>query len=178
MAAPRIMRVLEPKTSGGFQRFSQKFSRLWLLALAAIPLLAQGPATQFVSLEPTPSVAAKRGATVEIPLRLTIRQGYHINSNTPAEDYLIPTVLLWDSNQALMAKSVTYPKGEAVKYDFSEKPLQVYSGVITLVSRFAVPTDAPRGPAALNGKFRYQACNDKMCFPPRTLPVTINVAVQ
>jgi hypothetical protein len=150
----------------------------WFLALAAIPLFGQGPATQFVSAEPTPSVTAKRGATVEIPLKLTIRQGYHINSNTPAEDYLIPTVLSWDSNQALTAKGVTYPKGEAVKYDFSEKPLQVYSGAITLVSRFAVPGDAPLGPAALRGKFRYQACNDKMCFPPRTLPVSISIAVQ
>jgi len=154
-----------------------------LLALAAAissasPLAAQQSGVQFVSAEPAAGITARHGAAIEVQLKLVVRSGHHIQSNTPAEEYLIPSALTWDSNPALASKGVIYPKAESVKYDFSEKPLSVFSGAITVTSRFAVAPDAQRGPMNLTGKFRYQACNDKMCFPPKTLPVSVTVTVE
>jgi hypothetical protein len=120
---------------------------------------------------------AKRGAQTEIPVRFTIRPGHHINSNQPAEDYLIPTVLNWTPGP-LEAKGVAYPKPESVKYEFSEKPLLVWSGTIMVRTKFAVAAGTPPGTVKLSGKLRYQACNDKACFPPKTLEVTVPVTVQ
>ena len=163
-----------PSCSAGLARFWRDLRLLFVLSLAAS---AQAPGAHVVSLEPPPPLTARRGAEVEVPLRITIRNGHHINSNAPAEDYLIPTALNWSAGP-LTARGVTYPKPESVKYDFSEKPILVYSGRVTLVSRFAVAADAPRGEARLAGKLRYQACNDKACFAPRTLDVSIPVTVQ
>jgi hypothetical protein len=142
-----------------------------------LPAALAGQSAQYVSLEPAPALTARRGAEAVVPLRFTIRPRHHINSNEPAEEYLIPTVLSWTAGP-LVPKGVTYPKAEAVKYEFSAKPLLVWSGTITVASRFAVPADAPLGAARLAGKLRYQACNDKACFPPRTLEVSVPLTIQ
>jgi hypothetical protein len=34
------------------------------------------------------------------------------------------------------------------------------------------------GPGAAVGQLKYQACNDKMCFQPKTIEVTVPYAVQ
>ncbi|MGH7752790.1 MAG: protein-disulfide reductase DsbD domain-containing protein, partial [Gemmatimonadales bacterium] len=125
-----------------------------------------------------PAVAARRGAQVEVPLRLTIRPGYHINSNAPAEEYLIPTTLHWTPSPGWTVRGVTYPKTEKVNYEFSEQPLLVYSGAISIQSRLAVGAQLSPGPITLAGKLRYQACNDKMCLPPRTLEVSVPLRIE
>jgi len=157
---------------------SRKRSRICFSLLAAAWLgtaAAQGP--QYITFDGSGVIAARRGAEVEAPLRFTIRPGFHVNSSQPAEEYLIPTALSWTPGP-LTAKGVTYPKARAVKYDFSEKPLLVYSGTITVSSRFAVARDAAPGAAKLTGKLRYQACNDKACFPPKTIEVSVPVTIQ
>jgi hypothetical protein len=148
------------------------------LLLLAMPAGAQPAAQQLVQAEAPHSVAAKRGANVEVPLKLAVRAGYHIQSNAPSEDYLIPTVLNWDQAAPLAPQGVNYPKGESVKYEFAEKPLSVYSGAITVTSRFKVPANAPAGTANLKGKLRYQACTQNLCLPPRTLEVSVPVKVE
>ena len=148
-----------------------------LAALLAVGAAAQGQGIQYVSLEPPATVSARRGTEVEAPLRFFIRGGYHINSNQPAEDYLIPTALTWTA-APVAPKGVSYPKAESVKYEFSEKPLLVWSGGIVVTSKFAVAADAPLGPGNLTGKLRYQACNDRACFPPKTLEVSVPVTIR
>lgn len=115
------------------------------------------------------------GKGVSIPVKVAIRSGYHINSDTPAEDYLIPTKLTWDT-PGFKVDSVEYPEAETVNYSFSEKPLSVFSGTITLRSTLLAPESLPAGLKELNGKLRYQACNDKACLPPVTADVTVPVA--
>ena len=163
--------------SAGLSRFLAGDLRVLAAVVFLCAPLAWGQSAHVVSVEAAPGLRARRGAEVEIPLRVMIRSGYHINSNTPAEDYLIPTVLTWTSGP-LTARSVTYPKAESVKYEFSEKPMLVYSGAVSIVSRFAVAADAPRGETRLTGKLRYQACTDKMCLAPRTLDVSVPVTVE
>jgi hypothetical protein len=145
--------------------------------VSASGLRAQPAGAHVISVEPGPAVVARRGTEVDIPLRVAIRGGYHINSDKPAEDYLIPTNLTWTPGPLALRK-VAYPKAESVTYEFSEKPLLVFSGAIALVSRFAVSPEAPRGPATLAGKLRYQACNDKLCLPPKTLDVSVPLKVE
>ena len=146
-----------------------------LLASLAAPAQVLGP--HVVSIEPSAGFKARRGTELTVPLRLLIRGGYHINSSQPAEEYLIPTVLTWPG-AAFAAKGVTYPQAETVNYEFSAKPLLVYSGAVTVVSRFQVPATVPPGELRLAGKLRYQACNDKACLPPRTLDVAVSVTVE
>ena len=157
--------------------FSRTTAFLCGAVLSAAVLRAQAPAPHVVSAQPPPGLVARRGASLQAPLKLVIRSGYHINSNKPAEEYLIPTVLSW-AVEPFTLQGVAYPKPETVKYEFSTQPLLVYSGAIEVVSRFAVPVSATSGPLTLAGKLRYQACTDKMCLPPRTLDVIVPIKIE
>jgi hypothetical protein len=46
------------------------------------------------------------------------------------------------------------------------------------VTDFKVAANAPAGPGAAVGKLRYQACNDRACFPPKTVEVTVPYQIQ
>ena len=129
-----------------------------------------------VLLMPKPEpVAAKAGTTVEVKLPLQLREGYHMNTNMPPDPYLIPLRLTWDSGS--ISAEVVYPKPELHKVEFSAAPLPVFSGKFELVTRFKVPASVQPGLVNIPGKLRYQACNDRMCLPPKTVELTLPVSV-
>jgi hypothetical protein len=125
-----------------------------------------------------PKVSGKRNAAVQAKVPLSVEAGYHVNSNTPSDEYLIPLKLTWTSTGALEPGPVAYPKPSLEKYDFSEKPLSVFTGNFELTAAFKVAANAPAGPGAAVGKLRYQACNDKACFPPKTIEITVPYQIQ
>jgi len=145
-----------------------------LLCLA--PLFAQN--SGYLTVGEPQKVAGKRNAAVEAKIPVSVRPGYHVNSNTPTDEYLIPLKLTWTSTGALEGGSVTYPKPSMEKYDFSEKPLSVFTGNFELMANFKVAANAPAGPGAAVGQLHYQACNDRACFPPKTVEVTVPYQVQ
>jgi len=122
-------------------------------------------------------VAAKRGSMAQVRLHVLLKPGFHVNSNTPSEDYLIPLKLTW-TPAPLDSPMVSYPKPQMEKYSFSDKPISVFTGDFELNTTFKVPANATVGASVVTGKLRYQACNDKSCFPPKTLEVKLPVQVQ
>jgi hypothetical protein len=121
-------------------------------------------------------VVAKPGAAVDSALPLDLRPGYHVNSNTPSDDYLIPLRLTWDRG-ALEPAGFVFPQPRMEKYSFSDKPLSVFSGEFQIVTHFKAAAHAPPGPATMTGKLRYQACNNTMCLPPKTLDVALQIEI-
>jgi Disulphide bond corrector protein DsbC len=148
-------------------------------AIAAWLLYPPSAQTQgnILSVEPPQAVPAKRGATAVARLKVSLQSGYHVNSNTPSDEYLIPLKLTWTPGP-LESPSVSYPKPQMEKYEFSDKPLSVLTGNFELNTTFKVPANAPVGPSVMAGKLRYQACNNKACFPPKTADVKLPVQVQ
>lgn len=151
-----------------------------LLILACLPLLqAQStPASGYLTVGEPSKVVGKRNASVEARIPVTVKEGFHVNSNKPSEEYLIPLKLTWTSPGALQPGTVTYPKPTLEKYEFAEKPLSVLTGNFDLVASFKVSSTASAGPGAVAGKLRYQACNNRACFAPRTVDVTISYQIQ
>jgi thioredoxin:protein disulfide reductase len=130
-----------------------------------------------LSVAPPRTVAAKRGTMAEARIAVSLRNGYHINSNTPSEEYLIPLRLTWNP-APLETAETAYPKAKLEKYDFADKPLSVFSGDFEILTRFKVPAGATSGPIILVGKLRYQACTSSMCLPPKTVEVRLPVDVR
>jgi thioredoxin:protein disulfide reductase len=100
-----------------------------------------------------------------------------VNSNAPADEFLIPLKLTW-AKEPLEAEQVTYPKPQLEKYDFSANPVSVFSGNFEILTRFKAPATATPGLASMTAKLRYQACNNKECLPPRTIDVHVTVDIQ
>lgn len=146
-----------------------------LLASCLPSLRAQGNAV--LTAAPAEKLNIKRGSTGELKLKAQLQPGFHVNSNTPADEYLIPIRLTWDK-QPLETEQINYPKPELEKYAFSANPVSVFSGNFEIVTRFKAPAAAPPGPAIIAGKLRYQACNNKECLPPRTIDLRATVNIE
>ena len=145
------------------------FSFCLIGLLGAVALGAQFRGFQAVTAAPPAPVTAKAGESFEIPLTVRIRSGYHINSDQPLENYLIPTQLAWDA-PGFTTVGTRFPEAELVQYEFSDGPMSVFSGEIRIVTTIKAPKTLD-GPATLQGKLRYQACNDKSCLAPTSVDV-------
>jgi len=144
------------------QSYWKLLRRPFLAALLFLPLSASAQSNkQYLTLGELPKVAGKRSAAVQAKIPISVQSGFHVNSNAPMDEYLIPLKLTWKSTGALEAGQVAYPKPTLEKYEFSENPLSVYTGAFELVANFKVAANAPAGPGVAAGQLRYQACNDR-----------------
>jgi hypothetical protein len=147
------------------------------LLCALLVAACWGQGSNVLTVAPVEKVQAKRNETVPVKITAQLREGYHVNSNKPNDEYLIPIKLTWQA-APLEVEDVAYPKPETMKSTFSEKPLSVYSGTFDLISKLKVPASATAGPVLATGKLRYQACNDRMCLPPKTLEIPLTIYIQ
>ena len=125
-------------------------------------------------------VLATDAAHSEAPLKLAVlaqvAPGFHINDHKPTLDYLIPTALKVEPNDQFKVKEVAYPKGTPEKFVFSDVPLSVYQGALTLGVLLQVGK-VPAGTYTWKAKLAYQACNDHACLPPASVPLSVNIKV-
>ncbi|MFP5227205.1 MAG: disulfide bond formation protein DsbC [Acidobacteriota bacterium] len=119
------------------------------------------------------TLPAGKSATIEMHFR--VNEGLHINSHTPLQKSLIRTELIEAEPQGINVAAVDFPPGAS--YAFPADPsmkLSVYSGEFVLRMHLT----AQRGNHLLDGQLRYQACDNHTCFPPRKLPVAVDVIGQ
>jgi len=146
-----------------------------LLAAALVPP-AQAQGSGALSLGEIHPVAAARGATAKVTLTMYVRAGFHVNSDKPNDDYLIPLKLTWDKGP-LEVESVDYPAPQIEKTSFSDK-LSVFSGSFRVTTNFRVAPGATAGSAVMTGKLKYQACDDHQCLRPQTIDVKVPVEIK
>ena len=146
-----------------------------LLSFLAAGLLA-AQINSVLSVIPPEQVTGKRGEVVTAEFQIQLRNGYHVNSHTPSDEYLIPLKMTWNDGVA-QALDTAFPQPKMEKYSFSQRPLSVFAGDFKARTRFKVSPSAPFGQSTLTGKLRYQACNDRVCLPPRSADVKLNLVV-
>jgi len=116
------------------------------------------------------AVAPQADGTVRVAIQFSMDKPWHMNSHTPLEDFLIPTVLELGTTPGVSLVSAVYPAHKEVKFEFSPTPLAVYEDAFTVGAVLKVEGALPASlPFALN----YQACNDKQCAPPNTLELSV-----
>ena len=147
-----------------------------LAMVVCLPLLRPQSSSERVTVGQPQKVTGKRNGAVQTKIPVSILEGYHVNSNTPSDEYLIPLKVTWTSLGALEGGQVTYPKAE--KITVGDQSLSVFTGKLELAVNFKVSANAPAGPGIATGKLKFQACNDKMCFPPKSIEVDVPYQVQ
>ena len=163
---------------------SNNYCKLRGIRLAAATFLclpslwAQSSGASHLTAEVPQKLVVKRGASADVKIAVSVEPNFHVNSNTPNDAYLIPLKLTWAPGGALEPGNVTFPKPQMEKYEFSDKPLSVFTGDFDLTVKFKAPADAPQGPGIMLGKLRYQACNNNSCFPPKTAEVHVSYTIQ
>ena len=147
-----------------------------LLLAAAALCQPPGLSPEVVHLAPLARVTVKPGETVKSTLSVHVDSGYHANSNTPADPFLIPMQLTWAPGP-LTGTKVAFPKPQTGKFEFSKKPVSIFTDSFDIVTTFHVAADAAVGEAVVTGKLHYQACNDHTCLTPKSLVVSLPVEI-
>jgi Disulphide bond corrector protein DsbC len=150
-----------------------------LALLAGTSLSAQtlGKAPS-LTIAPVPLITAQRAKETMVNLNFRIPHGYHINSNTPKSEFLIPTALRMDLPTDIVLGRIAYPPGEDATFPFSpDEKLSVYSGDFTIAVAVHPLHSVVPGKYEMRGVLRYQACDNAACYPPKNLPVSFEVKV-
>lgn len=159
-------------------RSSAQFVLAFSLLLVAAFAGAQEGKGPSVTMAPVPLVTAPRGTQTFVTLDFRVGRGFHINSNTPKSEYLIPTALKMDLPTDIVLGKIEYPEGQEVTFPFSpDEKLSVYSGDFSIKLAVHPLASVAVSKYAMHGVLRYQACDNAQCFPPKSLPVNFDVKV-
>lgn len=117
------------------------------------------------------------GGEFKAALEVNVKEGWHINSHKPYEDYLIATEFTIAQNPYFILERVTYPEPHDFKLAFSETPLSVWEGTIIIGGIIKVNKEVKPGTYALAVELFYQACNDMSCIAPTVISDTLKILV-
>ncbi len=106
------------------------------------------------------------GETARLAAQVSIEDGWHLQSNTPSFDYLIPTELYVEAPTGFTPGDPVYPDHKMWQSEFEAEPLAVYEGDLVILGTVAVPASAERGPIEVTATLAYQACDVSVCLPP------------
>jgi Disulphide bond corrector protein DsbC len=149
-----------------------------LLYTQAVAQESFGRKTPSVTMSPVPVENVTRGKSGMVGLRFRVSSGFHINSHTPREDYLIPTDLKLDAPTDIIVGKVTYPAGTDTSLPFApDDKLSVYTGLFDLAVTVRPLASVLPGKYSFRGELKYQACDNAACYPPKKLPVEFEVRV-
>ena len=73
----------------------------------------------WVTAEPIGPVSVAAGQSATAALRFRVADGYHINSNKPKSELLIPTELKLEAPVGVRLSAVSYPEGSEFALSFS-----------------------------------------------------------
>ena len=151
---------------------------VFLLALLALlgAAFAQDFGPSVTVLAPNP-VTLTPGKAASVTVHCRVNDGFHINSNKPNSEILIPTELQLEPPAQVTVSSISYPPGEMLSLPVINEKISVYSGDFQIVAHLLGARNAAPGTYRVNGQLKFQACNDRQCFPPRTTPVHFEVKI-
>ena len=94
--------------------------------------------------------------------------GYHVNSNAPLDEFLKPTRLDLVLPHGIRVVETVYPEPLMFNTRFSEEPLAVYENEFVITAEVQLSDEMPLGEHVVSATLRYQACSERVCYPPKT----------
>lgn len=116
-------------------------------------------------------VTAKPDGSVLFVLEIEPRRGIHVYA--PGADEYQTVSLVIDAHVRVQPGPVRYPASEIYHFQPLNEKIPVYQKPFTL-TRAAVVRKAAE-PLAVTGRLEYQACDDKVCFAPVSVPLSWTV---
>jgi thiol:disulfide interchange protein DsbD len=147
-------------------------------ALLGVVLSAQGTrpglaelAVMPAALEIQPGGSARAAITVRLP------EGFHMNSDKPREENLIPITVSMEAIPAVAGATAAFPEALDLKQEGATLPLRVFEREFAIGLQVNAASDAAAGAHKLPLRVRYQACDEKQCYLPITASLELNLSV-
>lgn len=115
------------------------------------------------------------GSELLIAVEVDIADTWHINSDSPKDEFLVPTNLSVSGNNNIEIVKVGYPPAKEYKFDFSENPVLVWEGKFFIPVKIKFNENIELGSSPLIITLEYQACNNSTCLAPNSVIDTLYV---
>lgn len=137
-----------------------------LIVSTATAAFAQPPRAKVAPIAEAQSVAP--GSRTRLALEVSLPPKLHTQSDQPRDPLLIPTVLTVEAPAGVQVTNLIYPHPQDFTLEGQKEPLLVFENEFVVGAEIEIPANAAAGDLVIPGRFRYQACDDKVCFQPRT----------
>jgi peroxiredoxin len=133
------------------------------------------------------TTSAALGSRLMVAVEVSMPKGFHVYSPDAGKEY---RRLNWRMNpsQCWSSAEAFYPEARRQRFPFSEVPLPVYEGTIRLTRELIVqPAIRATDPSvyelfrktclaqeeyiSASGVLEMQTCDERQCFPPRSIPL-------
>ena len=121
------------------------------------------------------SDAAHAGTTFRMALEVQLNPGFHVQSNEPLDEFLIPTELELAPPDGIEVASLAFP--QPVILEQAGLELAVFEEESVIGIAFDLAAGLPAGDYRVPGTFRYQACDETVCYSPDSEPVELAFTV-
>lgn len=121
-----------------------------------------------------PSGEIQKGQQFTVELTAIINPSWHINSNKPNDEFLIPSVVSAKGKNIKLV-TIKYPKPHELNFSFSDSPVSVFEGETKIGLTFEVQENTSAGKQNVEVILNYQACNDVTCLPPNSTSTNFEV---
>jgi DsbC/DsbD-like thiol-disulfide interchange protein len=157
-----------------------------LATLVVVPgsaqsLLSKQPARLTLAVD-APMQPVAIGASFAITVRVTPLPGIHVYA--PGNPNYIPVAIAVTPVTGLKASPAVFPAGEDLFFGPLKETVKVYSAPfairlpLVLEPRYRRGKLAPMEDLTLRGTVSYQACDDRVCFPPQSAPFEARLSIR
>lgn len=158
--------------------------RHWLITTALVVVcLVNGIAVAQDGAEPTVTIdvhhktsAVHPGTSAYVALTVNLGEHWHVNEHAPTDPYLVPTELALEPPDGVSVKEIVYPEPTTITQEGVPEPMSVYGDGFAIGVAIDIPETAS-GAIEVKATLQYQACNDKLCLAPKTIPITIPLTI-
>ena len=146
-----------------------------MTAAAVLPVAAQklNPVHWSMTAEPS---AAPPGARVPVRVTAKLDPGWHLYA-LAAPKPIIHTSIKLAENPAIESVRIYQPAPHTALDENFGFNVASYEGEAGFLLEVTLAKNAPAGPLELAAETQYQTCNNKMCLPPRRVPVTAQITI-
>ncbi|MBN1999534.1 thioredoxin family protein [candidate division KSB1 bacterium] len=141
---------------------------LVVFILAGVSYAQFGSQPQILTITPyLPFDGINPGQEFKIALEVNIDQEFHINSDKPNMEFMIPTVLKFEQKSGFSFSPPVFPKPQMAKFSFSEEKLSVFKDKFFVFVPVSSSPHLEPGEEKISGTLSFQGCTDNMCFAPQ-----------
>jgi len=116
------------------------------------------------------------GEQLRLAVVLTVDRGWHVNTDSPGDQFSVPTTLTWQLPEGWSEPTLSFPPGVELETAFSEAPIEVWEARTVLLATTQVPA-AVLGKVQVRATVTAQACNDTQCLRPLPASATMELTV-
>ena len=135
---------------------------VWLLQVVANP-----QETPHLQLKTSSKAAAADG---RITLRVDVTPKRNMHVYAPGQEGYIPIQLTLTPDPSFTATKAKYPEGEPYVMPAINETQLVYARPFTITETITL-TSRTAATVTVKGSVRYQACDNAICYLPKTVPV-------